>query len=106
MIRITILYPAQPDARFDFDYYRARHAPLLLARLGPFGITRSEIDRGIADGAGVEPEYFAVAHLHARDLAGFHAGLQAHRAELVADIPNFTNLTPVLQVSEVLDAGA
>lgn len=102
MIRVSIFYPYQPDARFDFAYYREKHTPLILARLGPFGVERVELDRGLRDGVGVTPEYFAVAHLIARDLAQFDAGLKVHRAELVADVPNFTNLAPAIQVSEIL----
>lgn len=102
MIRVSVFYPHQPGARFDFDYYRGKHAPLVLTRLGPFGVERAELDRGLADGAGVAPEFIAVAHFFARDLDQFNAGLRAHRAELVADVPNFTSVSPAMQVSEIL----
>jgi uncharacterized protein (TIGR02118 family) len=32
----------------------------------------------------------------------FQAGFGPHVAEIMADIPNYTDLTPVLQISEVV----
>ncbi len=100
MLRVSILYPATPDAVFDFEYYRTRHAPLVLSRLGAHGVDRYELDRGVSNGASTRAPYVAVAHFYASDLAHFQAGLAAHGAELLADVPRFTNVSPTLQISE------
>lgn len=101
MIRISILYPSSHDATFDFDYYRHRHAPLVLARLGAYSVSRWELDRVISEGGSRAP-HIGVAHFYAADLMQLKAGLEVHAAELLADVPHFTNASPVLQISEIL----
>ena len=34
MIKFTVMYPATPGARFDHDYYRDQHMPLLARLMG------------------------------------------------------------------------
>jgi hypothetical protein len=34
MIKVSVMYPNTPGARFDHDYYRTKHMPLVLARVG------------------------------------------------------------------------
>ena len=34
MIKVSVLYPNKPGARFDHEYYRSRHMPLLKERMG------------------------------------------------------------------------
>lgn len=101
MIRATVLYPNAPAVSFDYAYYAERHRALVLDRLAPFGLRSFEADRGLGDGAGGPAPYVAIAHLTFDTLEAFERGWAAVGAELVADIPNYTNSRPVLQVSEV-----
>jgi len=60
------------------------------------------VEQGLAGGAPGSPAAFAaIAHIGFVGLAELQSALGAHAAELMADIPNFTNVEPVLQVSEV-----
>ena len=34
MIKMSVYYPASGGSRFDHDYYRTRHMPLIKDRLG------------------------------------------------------------------------
>ena len=34
MIKVSVMYPNTPGARFDHEYYRDKHMPLVKARLG------------------------------------------------------------------------
>ena len=34
MIKVSVMYPNSPGARFDHEYYRDKHMPLLKARMG------------------------------------------------------------------------
>ena len=34
MIKVSVMYPNTPGARFDHDYYRDRHLPLIKSRMG------------------------------------------------------------------------
>lgn len=78
MIKVSVMYPHRPGARFDHDYDRDKHMHLVKDRLGPACLFYT-VDRGLAGGTpGVPP-----------------AG------EIMADVPNYTDLAPVLQISEV-----
>ena len=50
MIKISVMYPHQQGARFDHDYYRDRHMPLVKARMGDACLFYT-VDKGLAGGA-------------------------------------------------------
>jgi hypothetical protein len=47
MIRLSVMYPATPGSRFNWDYYLGPHLELSRKLLTPRGLVRTEIDRGI-----------------------------------------------------------
>lgn len=99
MIAVTILYPAAPGSRFDHAYYRERHMPLVRARLGD-ACRGCSIEQGLAGGAPGQPAPFvAGCRLEFDSLEAFQAAFGAHAAELMADIPNYTDRTPLVQVA-------
>lgn len=102
MIKVSVMYPDAPGARFDHDYYRDKHMPLVKARMG--GHCRSyTVDKGLAGGAPGQPAtYVAMCHLYCDSVESFQAGFGPHAQEIMADIPNYTNLAPVVQISEVV----
>ena len=64
MIRVTVLYPNEPGKKFDWDYYTGKHAPLVNEKLGPLGMVRYEIDRGIsAPDPNAPPPFVAVFNM-------------------------------------------
>lgn len=101
MIRITVSYPAAPGARFDHDYYQTKHRALLLAHLAAHGMQRVEMDRPLADGAGGPPPIAAAAHLLFETLDGFKAGMASHGLVIMADVATYTDLKPLVLISEV-----
>ena len=50
MIKVSVMYPYTEGARFDHDYYRDTHMPLLKARMGD-ACKSYTIDKGLAGGA-------------------------------------------------------
>jgi len=95
MIRVSVMYPKGDDATFDLDYYQASHMPLV-HRAMP-GVLRTEIDQAI-DGP-----YLCVGHLYFESMETLGAAMGAPTAgEAMADLPNFTNTQPVMQVAQVL----
>lgn len=61
------------------------------------------VDRGLAGGApGAPPAYVAMCHIYADCVEAFQAGFGPNAGEIMADIPNDTDLAPVLQISEVV----
>ena len=102
MFKVSVLYPNQADARFDHAYYRDRHMPLVKARMGAACLFYT-VDKGLAGGSpGEAPTYVAMCHIYADSVESFQAGFGPHAKEILADIPNYTDLAPVLQISEVV----
>ena len=93
MIRVSVLYPVTEGATFDHDYYRDTHVPLAVKTWQP---TSAEIDRGV-DGPYVAAVHFTFDSLEAMQQAMAVDGTAA----VPADVPNYTTITPIRQVSEV-----
>ena len=34
MIKVSVMYPNVPGARFDHEYYRAKHMPMVASKMG------------------------------------------------------------------------
>jgi uncharacterized protein (TIGR02118 family) len=102
MIKVTVLYPNTPGARFNHEYYRDTHMPLVKERMGANCKTYT-IDKGLAGGApDVPAPYVAMCHIFCDSLEAFQSGFGPHAQEIMADIPNYTDLSPVVQISEVV----
>ena len=50
MIKVSVMYPNTPGARFDHEYYRDKHMPLVKARMGD-ACKSYTVDKGLAGGA-------------------------------------------------------
>lgn len=102
MIKVSVMYPHKPDARFDHAYYRDKHMPLLKARMGDACLFYT-VDKGLAGGRpGDAPTYLAMCHIYADSVDAFNAGFGPHAKEILGDIANYTDLAPVMQISEVV----
>lgn len=102
MIKVSVMYPNAPDARFDHAYYRDKHMPMVQERMGE-NCKYYTIDKGLAGGApGTSPTYVGMCHIFCESVDAFQAGFNPHAAEILADIKNYTDLTPVIQISEVV----
>jgi uncharacterized protein (TIGR02118 family) len=95
MIRLSVLYPSTDGATFDHDYYRDQHVPLCVKT---WGLSGAEIDKGL-DGP-----YVAAVHFRFDSMEAMQAALGSEgTGAVMADVPNYTTITPVLQTSEVVD---
>jgi uncharacterized protein (TIGR02118 family) len=104
MIRLSVMYPATPESRFDWSYYLGQHLELSRRLLSSRGLVRTEIDRGIGGfPPGAPPPYHAVGHLFFRTMAEMESALAATAAEFVADERNYTDGPSVVQISEVVE---
>ena len=98
MIRFSVLYPETDGASFDHDYYRDSHVPLATQTWNP---SRVEIDKKI-DGPYVAAVHFTFDSLEAMTRALASDGTEAVRA----DVPNYTTIAPVRQVSEIVTSSS
>lgn len=102
MIKVSVLYPNGEGKRFDLDNY-AKHLALVHARWDPMGLADLTVDQGIAGGApDSKAPYAFMAHLRWETLEAFQAAFGAHGKEIMDDIPNFTDITPDMQISEIM----
>jgi uncharacterized protein (TIGR02118 family) len=102
MVRISVLYANEPGKKFDLDYYINKHMKLVRDRLTASGLVRTEVDKGMAGGApGAPAPFVAIGHVYFNALDGFQKGMAQHGQEIMADIPNYTNIPPQIQISEI-----
>ncbi len=101
MIKVSVLYPNTPGATFDMDYYVGKHMPLVRERSGT-ACKGVAVDQGLAGaGPGAPAAYIAIGHILYDTAEDFQAVFAAHGQALLADIPNFTTVQPVIQISAV-----
>jgi uncharacterized protein (TIGR02118 family) len=103
MIRVSVLYPQKEGASFDHEYYARKHIPFVRETLEPFGMVRAEVDKGLAGGPGESPLFVAAAHLIFQSLDQFQEAFASVGDQLMADIPNYTDIEPQIQFSEMVD---
>jgi len=101
MIRVTMLYPATDDSRFDFDYYINTHLPLAERLLKDHGFIGHEVQRCLSDARGNPPAYLCITHLDFSSLEEFQQGMALHAAELRDDFTSYTDIMPVAAVCEL-----
>jgi uncharacterized protein (TIGR02118 family) len=105
MVCISVFYPNGPNKRFDHDYYLATHMPLVRDCCRSFGLIRYEVDRGVSGGTpGSQAPFVAVGRLYFSAVSEFVKALEAHGAEIMGDIPNYTDIEPQIQVSELTES--
>ena len=102
MIKVNVMYPYTEGARFDHAYYRDRHMPMVKARLGS-ACAYYTVEKGLAGRApDAPPAYVAMCAFICESAEGFQAAMQEHGVEIRRDIANYTDVTPLLQISEII----
>jgi uncharacterized protein (TIGR02118 family) len=105
LFKVAVLYPNGEGKTFDMDYYQQKHMPMVAGFLGT-NLKFYEIDKGIA---GRTPNdkvpYLAVGYFYVKDVAEYNKAIGQNRETIIGDIKNYTNIQPVIQVSEVLHIG-
>ena len=102
MYRVMVMYPNEEGAKFDHEYYKGPHMELVAKHMKDFGLIRYEVDKGVSGGGDAPAPYLGIGILYFETLDGYDKGIAEHGALLRGDIPNFTNVTPTRQISEVL----
>ena len=94
MISVVILYPQSDDTTFDMDYYTSKHMPLLAEAIGDackgWGVS------------GPAAKYHAVGWAMVDSQEAFDAAMGQRGAEIIGDVPNYTNVRPEMIVGPVV----
>jgi uncharacterized protein (TIGR02118 family) len=102
MIKVTILYPNGEGKTFDMDYYSNKHMPMVASLLGD-SLKLVTIDKGIASGTpNTSVPFLAIGYLYFDKLSAFQNSFGPNADKIRSDIANYTNIQPVVQISEVL----
>ena len=101
MIKVSIFYPNEDGKKFDMDYYVNTHIPMIQEKIGE-ALKGGAVDQGLG---GAEPgspaTYVAIGHLLFDSVEAFQSSFGPHAGAIMADIPNYTDIQPTIQISEV-----
>jgi uncharacterized protein (TIGR02118 family) len=99
MAILSVLYPKSEQSTFDHSYYVEKHIPFVKSLLTEHGLQRIDLLRGVAATDGGAPAFELIGNIYFATKEQIGPALQAHGAEIIADIPNFTNIVAVVQIS-------
>ncbi len=102
MIRVSVLYLRNEGKTFDIDYYAKKHMALVHEKMDGLGLKSVEVDRGLTGLSHSESPFFAIGYLIFESLEAFTAAFEEAGHALLADMPNYTNVDPIVQISEIM----
>lgn len=103
MIKLTVMYPNSEGLKFDKEYYTNKHSQLLKELLGAAIIT-SDINIGIPGGGpDTSAPYVVIANVVFESMESFEISFGVNAEKILADLPNFTNVQPQVQISTVME---
>jgi len=101
MIKVSVFYPNTADGKFDMNYYLTSHMPMVKQKLGA-ACKSIAVEQGIAGATpGAPAAFIAMGHLVFDSVEAFQTAFAPHAQAILGDIPNYTNLQPTLQISEI-----
>ncbi|HEV7330226.1 MAG TPA: EthD family reductase [Flavisolibacter sp.] len=102
LIKISVMYPFAEGKTFNMAYYEEKHMPMVAGYLGS-NLVKYTIEKGIASGIPAQPlPYMAIGTFYVKSLSDYGAAIAPNREAIRADFANYTNITPVILVSEVV----
>src|SRR5688572_3631171 len=101
MIRVTVLYPNAVGSKFDMQYYCDKHIPMVKQKLGA-ACKRLDVDQGLGGPEpGSKPAFVTIAHVLFDSVDAFQQAFGPHADAIMGDIPNYTDIQPIIQLNEV-----
>ncbi|CAM4368693.1 EthD family reductase [Zobellia nedashkovskayae] len=102
MIKVAVLYPNSKNLEFDLAYYVNTHIPMVKKLVGS-ALKKVEVEKGVAGREPGEPApYVAIANLYFESVEEFQKSFGPHGATFAADVPNYTNVKGVIQISDII----
>jgi len=101
MIKVGVFYPQKEGAKFDMKYYVEKHIPMVKKLLGS-ALKGVSVEQGLAGGQpGAPLTYVAIGQLAFDSVEAFQGAFGPSAPQIMADVPNYTNIQPIVQISEV-----
>ena len=102
LIKVSIMYPFAEGSTFNMEYYETKHMPMVAGFLGS-NLVKYTIEKGLASGIPNQSlPYMAIGTFYVKSLDEYQTAIGPNRDAIRADFTNYTNITPVILVSEVV----
>lgn len=102
LIKISVMYPYAEGKIFNMEYYETKHMPMVAGYLGA-NLVKYTIEKGLASGLPNQPlPYMAIGSFYVKSLSDYQAAIAPNRDAIRADFANYTNVAPIILVSEVV----
>lgn len=102
LIKISVMYPSGEGKTFNMEYYETKHMPMVAGYLGS-NLVRYTIEKGVASGIPNQPlPYMAIGTFYVKSLSEYQNAIAPNRDAIRADFANYTNIAPIILVSEVV----
>jgi uncharacterized protein (TIGR02118 family) len=102
LIKVSVMYPFTEGKTFNMEYYENKHMPMVAGFLGS-NLVKYTIEKGVASGIPNQPlPYMAIGTFYVKSLSDYQTAIAPNRDAIRADFVNYTNVSPVILVSEVV----
>ncbi len=102
LIKISVMYPYAEGKTFNMEYYETKHMPMVAGYLGA-NLVKYTIEKGLASGIPNQPlPFMAIGTFYVKSLSDYQAAIAPNRDAIRADFANYTNVAPIILVSEVV----
>jgi uncharacterized protein (TIGR02118 family) len=102
MIKVSVLYPNTDGSNFNMDYYQTKHVELVTGLLGN-ALKGASIESGFGGGtAGSKAPFIAIANMFFDTIENFEQSFGPNSSKIMGDLPNFTDIEPIVQISKVI----
>ena len=102
LVKVSVMYPFAEGKKFNMEYYETKHMPMVAGFLGS-NLVKYTIEKGIASGIPNQPlPYAAIGTFYVKSLDEYQAAIGPNRDAIRADFANYTDVTPVIMISEVV----
>ena len=102
LIKVSIMYPFEEGKTFNMEYYETKHMPMVAQFLGS-NLVKYTIEKGLSSGIPNQPlPYAAIGTFYVKSLSEYQSALGPKRDAIRADFVNYTEVAPIILVSEVV----
>lgn len=102
LIKVSVMYPYAEGRTFNVKYYEEKHMPMVANFLGS-NLVKYTIEKGLASGIPNTPlPYMAIGTFYIKNLDDYNAAITPNIETIRADFPNYTNISPIILVSEII----
>lgn len=99
-VTVSVMYPNE-GSKFDMDYYLGTHGPLVKGKWESKGLMSLKVIKGLATpDPDTPPLYQVIALLEFDSVEDFQGAVADSGADVLGDIPNFTDVQPVIQIND------